>query len=343
MTYLFARIDGLFKSAPANDSLGKSPVVKQNDSENMPVLDSSPSGEERALSNHDIHQRFLRIVLGLDTDMPTQASQYERQVLDQVPDQLESEDFRHKAVPRLPTVMPQLLQSLRNSKASADELVDIIKKDPVIAGAVLKMVNSTFYNPSHVAIDSFHRAIMILGMNGMRSLLTRSLMQPLIQSKSVYFSESGNTLWKHSTSCALACQIMGKSQGLDSFKSYLSGLTHDIGTITLLTQLSHQYRREFGNKFPPVDSFGMLLEAHAPRLGWQIARDWQLPEEVILALKDQLLPDLKNASALGLVVHNANLLSEAHIMLRQDRLDPAEAQAMLSQFQAPANLFEQLD
>ncbi len=51
-------------------------------------------------------------------------------------------------VPRMPSVIPQLLASLRNKSVAVHELTRLIVKDVVLVGEVVNSVNSALYNPA---------------------------------------------------------------------------------------------------------------------------------------------------------------------------------------------------
>ena len=65
-------------------------------------------------------------------------------------------------MPRLPEVIPLLLKSLRDPDASASDYVAIIKRDPLLAAAVLKVANSAYFKPSGSAHANYERAVVAL-------------------------------------------------------------------------------------------------------------------------------------------------------------------------------------
>lgn len=308
----------------------------------------SPAAKTKASSaqslDHDIRLRFYGVVMGFTTEHHSRANPLEREVIERAADKLRAKEFRATAVPRLPAVVPQLFKSIRDPNASANDLVEIIERDPVIAGAVLKMVNSAYYNPTGTSIDSFHRAVVMLGLTGMRTLLSSALLQPIIQFQSVYFKSSGALLWEHSNCCALTCQLLSKTGTIDPFKAYLTGLIHDMGMITLLTQLSHDYRNVFGNKYPPIDSFVTMLEQNCAGLSLCIAQDWGFPEDIVQALKEQRSIDSQHPqSELGRTLLKANHLCEAYALFKRGKLDAEQKADIFTRLQAPSGLTEQLD
>ena len=63
-----------------------------------------------------------------------------------------------KEIPKLPGQMTQLSQKLMSDSTSIHEIVESIKRDPALAGNVLKCVNSakySFIKQKHPAISGF--------------------------------------------------------------------------------------------------------------------------------------------------------------------------------------------
>ena len=292
----------------------------------------------------DLHSKFQQAVFMDDSLHTRQLSVPESLVLQVVENNLKSADFRQKAVPRLPTVIPQLLKSLRDPDASAKQYVAIIEQDPVIASAVLKMSNSVYFNPGNNPIDSFQRAVVTLGIQGLRTLLSTAVMQPIIHCKSPYFQQFGKKLWDHSLCCAVGCQILAIERGADPFKAYLLGLTHDTGKITIFTQLAQQFKLNTGQEKPPAHAFVKLMDKIDLQLSYQIARDWGFPEDILQALKEQTTAgDQSNMSELGQILFLANQACEAYLLLKTGLFSEQEAAMLLEKLQLPGDLMENLD
>ncbi|HEY7773796.1 MAG TPA: HDOD domain-containing protein, partial [Marinagarivorans sp.] len=209
-------------------------------------------------------------------------------VIEVVINQLKKKESRVHAIPRLPSVIPKLLRSLRDPASSAKDYVAIIKKDPVMSAAVLKLANSVYFNPVGAHIDEIDRAVVKLGIQGIRSVLSAAVMQPIIQRESPYFSQTGQRLWVHSLNCAVACEVIAQARGLDRYKVYLMGLVHDIGKITLFSELCKQFKLNETADAPGHSAFAPTLKKISAHLSYIIACDWELPSDICSALKQQV-------------------------------------------------------
>ncbi|BCD98576.1 HDOD domain-containing protein [Marinagarivorans cellulosilyticus] len=263
-------------------------------------------------------------------------------VIEVVINSLRKKEQRAHAIPRLPSVIPKLLRSLRDPTSSAKDYVAIIIKDPVMSAAVLKLANSVYFNPVGAHIDEIDRAVVKLGIQGLRSVLSAAVMQPIIQRESPYFSQTGQRLWVHSLNCAVACEVIGQSRQLDRYKVYLLGLVHDIGKITLFSELCKQFKLNETADAPGHSAFAPTMKKISAHLSYIIACDWDLPEDICVALKQQIgLHQHTELTAYGHLLYQANLACEMYAVTpksHRSKLAP-----ILTEFKLPKDLWNTLD
>lgn len=285
-------------------------------------------------------EAYFRYLYPKDTSQRLTVPQ--KLVVDVVKSSLQKRDFRHKAVPRLPSVIPRLLKSLRDPDSAAKDYVDIINKDPVMSAAVLKLANSVYFNPIGTRIHDIERAVVKLGIDGLRSVLSAAVMQPIIQRESPYFSQTGQKMWHHSLTCAVACEIIAKHRNLEPFKMYVMGLVHDIGRTTIFSELCKQFKANGEDVKPGYNAFVPIMKVLGPPVSYWIAKDWELPEEVCLALAEQtaIQPGSK-VSAFAHVLYQANLIAEANVTVRQQ--NEHMAIKIIEDLKLPHDMYEQLD
>lgn len=307
--------------------------------------------EPSGFSIASVSTSFYRTLFGKAESVET-LSLPQKLILDVVAQDMNSKELRLKAVPRLPSIIPKLLQSLRDQNSSSSDYVKIINKDPAMTAAVLKLANSVYFNPQVKRITSIDIAVVKLGIDGLRSVLSAAVMQPVIERKSLYYTQFGHKLWEHSLSCAVACELIARQRNLEPYKAYLLGLMHDMGKITLFSQLCTQFKInsvQLNKVLPSYATFAPLMETLSPALSHRIAQDWELPEEICDALAQQIdIGSGKVVNAYAHVLFQANLICEMHFSLREA---PLEDQAILevasskalTEMSLPKNLFKQLD
>lgn len=295
--------------------------------------------ENPKVSRQQSEAAFLNFLINDSHREPLSVPQ--KLVLEIVQENLSKADYRQNAIPRLPMVIPKLLRSLRDPDSSAKDYVEIVNKDPVMSAAVLKLANSVYFNPIGTYIGDIERAIVKLGIAGIRSVLSAAVMQPIVQRESPYFSQTGQRLWAHSLNCAVTCDIAGQKRGLEQFKVYLMGLMHDIGKMTLFSELCKQYKLN-GDQKPGYKAFVPMLRRRATVLSYLIAKDWQLPEEICTALEEQIdITNGKLVSPYGQLLFQANIATELYAVSnfpQRQKLEP-----ILEFFNLPTDLYSRLD
>lgn len=320
---------GVLKKEPASESNSAS----TSSGAKLELITDSPK-----LSGQQSSKAFYLHVFQDSTQQPLSVPQ--KLVIDVVRENLVKADYRASAVPRIPTVIPKLVRSLRDPDSSVRDYVNIVNKDPVMSAAVLKLGNSVYFNPIGARINDIERAIVKLGIDGLRSVLSAAVMQPIIQRESNYFSQTGQRLWQHSLNTAVACEIIGHARRQERFKVYLMGLVHDIGKITLFSELCKQFKLN-GDSAPGRQAFTLPMMKLSNKLSYLIAKDWQLPDEICLALQEQInIGDGAKVSTYGKILYHANIACEAYAITtvkNREKLD-----FLIEDLELPRNLFNKL-
>jgi len=291
-------------------------------------------------SYQNAEETYYHHLFPVDTEKALTVPQ--KLVVDMVKSSLQKQEVRNKAVPRLPSVIPRLLRSLRDPQSSARDYVEIINKDPVMSAAVLKLANSVYFNPIGARIDEIERAVVKLGIEGLRSVLSAAVMQPIVQRESAYFSQTGQKMWHHSLACAVACELIADIRKIEKFKAYIMGLVHDIGKITVFSELCKQFKLNGEEVKPGYNAFAPIMKLFSPAVSYWVAKDWELPKEISKAIAEQVnLQPGTQLSPYGHVLFQANMVAECHATLHGQ--DDKLADAVLQAFELPADLYEKLD
>jgi HD-like signal output (HDOD) protein len=207
-------------------------------------------------------------------------------------------------VPPLPTVINSILAQVGSHHSSAADLEALIKKDMVIAGRLLKMVNSPFYaltNP----VASITQAVAIIGFASLRSMvLAASAANLLVKDLSAYgFTPQG--LWKNSIATAAVAREIGRQTGMTSQESeeyFVAGLLRDVGMLVmgpLLATHGISLRRAHD-----VDNDILTRERKALGydhcwVGDRIAEKWRLPRNIVIAIsRHHRIPGINSAGEL---------------------------------------------
>jgi HD-like signal output (HDOD) protein len=229
-------------------------------------------------------------------------------------------------VQRMPGVIPQLLQSLRNEEFSGAEVARKIEHDLVLVAEVLRLANSAAYGPGQ-AITSIDHAVLMLGHDGLRQLITSVAFKPIINLNSGSFTRRlAPRLWSQSERCALACRMLAGDCDLDPIDAFLAGLIQNIGLTVSLRVIDRmaQQTQQVGSP-----TFCNALAAHGRILACNIAREWHFPDAVTNAIHEQNANvPAKDLSPLGRVLRMGDYLSKIDTLARRRRLDPRNPEVL---------------
>jgi putative nucleotidyltransferase with HDIG domain len=150
-----------------------------------------------------------------------------------------------KSMPSLPTSVVKVLEVCnRNSfYVSPADLNRVISLDPVLAGRVLKLINSAYYGlDQHVT--SLVRAIIMIGMNTVKNLaLSTAIMGNFPPDKKIQ-GLNMEGFWRHSLCVGVTAKLLAVKKGIDpKLKEdyFTAGLLHDIGKIPINAVLHKDY------------------------------------------------------------------------------------------------------
>ncbi len=227
-------------------------------------------------------------------------------------------------LPPLPQSAQEIIRLRSNPDAGADELADIIEKDPSLAAQVVSWASSSFYNAPG-KIKSVHDAIIrVLGFDMVMNLamglaLGRTLKVPKDEPKG-YAPYWQQAMWLALGTTSIISKI-DPSYRPGFGLSYLSGLLHNFGYLVL----AHVFPPHFSvmcryiEANPHLDTGYIehfLLGITREQIGSQLMSVWNMPEEVIIALRHQKNQSFEgvNAEYAGLLQLTQHLLVDAGVI-----------------------------
>ena len=191
--------------------------------------------------------------------------------------------------PRRPMQLPKLLQAINDETASRGALSQIIAGDPALAGNLLRLANSPFYRHSPDPIESLDRAVAMLGIEGLRSMIAAALMQPVFRISGGGFAQFGDVTWEHSLYAASAAETHASMvDSADPFAAQLLALLLGLATIVVFSVARDAFLAR--QRKPDAAQIAALIDAHAISVARQVAASWELSERIDTALAEQLTP-----------------------------------------------------
>jgi HD-like signal output (HDOD) protein len=245
--------------------------------------------------------------------------------------------------PRRPNLLPQLMRAINDEEVSRRELSAIIARDPALVGSLLKMANSAYYRVTYRQVESIERAVVMLGSDGLRSLIVAALMQPIFQvSGAKIFRRFPEIVWEHALRSAhAAIPHAALVERADAFAAELLCLISGLAEIVLFrAAMDHCATSSRQNKLDP-HVIASLIDSQSAAFALRLGADWELSELMLAALEEQIV-DCEPTTPLGrslrfgrcagalAVLHTNSIINDATVRLSlpEAGLSPAHLKCM---------------
>lgn len=236
------------------------------------------------------------------------------------------------SLPAMPEMAQRILQLRANPYASADDLANIVARDPSLAAQVIRYASSPLFGYRgrlHSIQDAISR---VLGYD-----MVMDIAFGIAAASTFRLPTAGpiglSAFWRDAVYsaalCQALCKLLSPTQRLRPGLAYLAGLLHDFGLL-LFGQL---YPAEFSafnaalaknpQSFAEIES-QQLAVAH-PALGAWIMEAWQLPAEIITAVREHHNPDYA-----GVYAGYPHLVRLAKQLLNRQNIGILDADGKLS-------------
>lgn len=277
----------------------------------------------------EMRRRFLRAALGIEGDGAEAPDTPEhRQVADAVMATLERADLSQRYIPRRPHLLPQLIQSVNDSAASARSIGRIIGSDPLLTVNLLRIANSSLYRFQQQEVRSIERAVTLVGNEGIRQIISAALVQPVMNPPDRDGGRFSQRMWDYTLRMSLAAADHARGvEREDGFSAQLAGLLRGLGMVMVVRATADAYSRR-QTLAPSPELLLSLLERCTPALAARIAREWHLSADIATALEAGGQDARSSSLARSLEV--GELAAALSMLCREDLLEEAQALELLS-------------
>ncbi|HXH60916.1 MAG TPA: HDOD domain-containing protein [Fimbriimonadaceae bacterium] len=192
----------------------------------------------------------------------------------------------------LPTFSASALEVMRqadSATARAESLAEIISQDQSLSARVLRLANSAYYGLER-KITNLPEGVVVLGTRTIKNLAMVAATYPWMSRPLRGYGLEPKQLWHHSFGTALGSQLIAKMSGkCDDQTAFTSGLLHDIGKVALCVWIDEKlraivyYAEREGITFDEAER--KILGYDHCEVGERLAENWNLPEDVMLAIR----------------------------------------------------------
>ncbi|MCD6216664.1 HDOD domain-containing protein [bacterium] len=214
----------------------------------------------------------------------------------------------------MPASVVKLTQMVSNPDSGVHDIARVVELDQALTANVLRSANSAL-SASRTKITTVKNAVVRLGT---AQILKLAVGQQVVSAMSEEFTGYGlceHELWRHSVASALASESIGKYASVPiPGISFTAALLHDIGKLLLerhlnaeVTELMLSMIEDKGITW--LEAEHRILGTDHTEVGAAIARHWNFPDELVLAIEHHHDPDPMSNTLLD-VVHISNSIAK---------------------------------
>jgi HD-like signal output (HDOD) protein len=228
-------------------------------------------------------------------------------------------------LPSIPSLYVDVMKKLEDPDGCAQDVANIIAKDPAMTAKILQLSNSAFFGLRRRISDP-RDAVLYLGLDTLKSLAlsVKAFSQFTVRPLSRFSIED---LGKHTILTGILARKIAIAEGVSRQEiedSFMAGLLHDIGKLVLVSAAPARYEQAMKfaevNGVPRRDAEQKIFGTTHSEIGTYLLWLWGLPDSVVEAVAYHHAPGSCPARRLGTLtaVHAANVLAHEKSAANKD-------------------------
>ena len=208
------------------------------------------------------------------------------------------------ALTAMPAIAQRLLAINLNTEEGKRTLLVLIEQDTQISAKIVGLANSAMIGASR-QISTVKDAAMLLGIKRVQSVATSIAIMSLMN-KTPEGKFNMQDLWLHNIGISFAllgiARVMPAKMRPQDDQIFFAGMLHDIGYLVLAyinPKLSDKLHTSLAAEpgRPAMEIEREILDVCHDELGAELARQWNLPDEIIAVLRYHHRPGAAEAAA----------------------------------------------
>ncbi len=198
---------------------------------------------------------------------------------------------RLDSLPAMPIIAQKLLALKLDTDQNEQQMLLLIAQDPLISARIIGLANSPMVAASR-KINTIKDASLLLGLKRVHSIATGlAIMSKMNQSVGRL---NIHAMWEHSLGIAFAMlaivRAMPAKMRPNDDLTFLAGMLHDIG-YSVLAHLDVESSDQLQTRMvTEPERFSLSIEREIvelthDELGAELAQHWNLPEEIVVAIR----------------------------------------------------------
>ncbi|HEY0947094.1 MAG TPA: HDOD domain-containing protein [Opitutaceae bacterium] len=211
-------------------------------------------------------------------------------------------------LPCAPSLLPRLIDVLARPDSDIDDLEALIRIDPVLVGAVLRLANSAFFGGGSAPVETLSEAVLRLGQREIYRLTALSVAGRWTTYEVNGYRWEPGDFCRASLVTAVAAELLAERSGrVDPQAAYSAGMVHALGKLAVAYGCAEQ----FGAIRAHQQEFGCTwLEAETAVLGYnhalvsaELLKSWRFPDAFVAVAAHNPPTAVMPAEHLPLAVH----------------------------------------
>jgi putative nucleotidyltransferase with HDIG domain len=197
-------------------------------------------------------------------------------------------------LPAMPASMARAMPLLLDPDSNLADLEAIIRQDEAMASAVLRLANSARYGAPGQQFD-LRRSMARLGRDPLRRCLLEQHVCSVAGGDNPAYGLARGAMWRSALAGAIAAEVLAAEHKFEQPSlAFVCALLRDIGKLALDSYYGSGYLAQLA---PAARAGQTFVEQERRSLGFDhaqvgaaLARQWNLPERVALAIEHHHAP-----------------------------------------------------
>lgn len=219
----------------------------------------------------------------------------------------------------LPDSFIRIKELIDDETSTIDDISDVILVDPALAGTILKLANSSFFNyPGK--IDTISKAVLVLGIAEVYNLAIAYFSRQAFKGTSVQQNYLED-FWEGAVDCALLIKYLGcRLHVPNAERLFILGLLHNIGEL-VIKQVSpekvDQCKTDDITYLPWRKQQDILAFTYG-ECSAELLTLWQLPSSLVAPIRYQDEADLTKINTESQLLYIAKRIMVQQRMLKTE-------------------------
>jgi putative nucleotidyltransferase with HDIG domain len=195
------------------------------------------------------------------------------------------------SLPAMPVIAQKLLALKLDNDQDEQQMLLLIAQDSLISARIIGLANSPLFG-AYRKISTVKDASLLLGLKKVRSVAIGLALMSQMNKSAGRLNISA--LWEHNMGIAFAILVivhaMPAKMRINDDLSFLAGMLHDVG-YSVLAHLDIERSDKVQTRMITepnrlaLDIERDIVELTHDELGAELARHWNLPEEIVAAIR----------------------------------------------------------